>query len=353
MLPKQPASPIAISAMALPRSLATSTATATKISLSPTTRVPICSTAIRAMATFAEEALEAAVALLESGDAQACMGAASADYDNDGDFDLYVTNFALDYNTLYQNDGRGFFKDVSATAGLIYPTWPFVGWGTGFADFDNDGWQDLFVANGHVYPQVEQLERGASYRQNNQLFLSAGNGRFTEATAAAGPGFAIEESSRGAVHSRLRQRWRYRHRRPQPRLDALAFAQRFTGQQPLSYRPRPRRTKATATGSVLSSPSKPALAPRSAKSALAAVFWLRMICALTSAWAENAWYNVSQYIGPVVRLTASPTFKRTASSRCARDRAFPPDPCEEFSRQFISSLCSAPCLCLALSPARL
>ena len=149
--------------------------------------------------TFAEEALEAAVALLESGDAQACMGAASADYDNDGDFDLYVTNFALDYNTLYQNDGRGFFKDVSATAGLIYPTWPFVGWGTGFADFDNDGWQDLFVANGHVYPQVEQLERGASYKQKNQLFLSAGNGRFTEATAAAGPGFAIEESSRGAV----------------------------------------------------------------------------------------------------------------------------------------------------------
>ena len=127
------------------------------------------------------------------------MGAASADYDNDGDFDLYVTNFALDYNTLYQNDGRGFFKDVSATAGLIYPTWPFVGWGTGFADFDNDGWQDLFAANGHVYPQVEQLERGASYKQKNQLFLNAGNGRFTEATVAAGPGFAIEESSRGAV----------------------------------------------------------------------------------------------------------------------------------------------------------
>ena len=149
--------------------------------------------------TFAEEALEAAVALLESGDAQACMGAASADYDNDGDFDLYVTNFALDYNTLYQNDGRGFFKDVTATAGLIYPTWPFVGWGTGFADFDNDGWQDLFAANGHVYPQVEQLERGASYRQKNQLFLSTGDGRFTEATEAAGPGFAIEESSRGAV----------------------------------------------------------------------------------------------------------------------------------------------------------
>ena len=95
---------------------------------------------------------------------------------HDGDFDLYVTNFALDYNTLYQNDGRGFFKDATATAGLIYPTWPFVGWGTGFADFDNDGWQDLFVANGHVYPQVEQLERGASYKQKNQLFLSAGNG---------------------------------------------------------------------------------------------------------------------------------------------------------------------------------
>ena len=149
--------------------------------------------------TFAEEALETAVALLRKRDAQACMGAASADYDNDGDFDLYITNFALDYNTLYQNDGHGFFKDATGHRGLIYPTWPFVGWGTGFADFDNDGWQDLFVANGHVYPQVEQLERWASYRQKNQIFLSTGNGRFKDATAVAGPGFAIEESSRGAV----------------------------------------------------------------------------------------------------------------------------------------------------------
>ena len=153
----------------------------------------------RGNGTFAEVAAEVTVAFLESGDAQACMGATSADYDNDGDFDLYVTNFALDYNTLYQNDGHGFFADATATAGLIYPTWPFVGWGTGFADFDNDGYQDLFVANGHVYPQVEQLERGASYGQKNQLFLNDGDGRFAEATAEAGPGFASEQSSRGAA----------------------------------------------------------------------------------------------------------------------------------------------------------
>ena len=147
--------------------------------------------------TFREEAVEAVLAFSESGDAQACMGAASADYDNDGDFDLYVTNFALDYNTLYQNDGEGIFKDATAQAGLIYPTWSFVGWGTGFADFDNDGYQDLFTANGHVYPQVEELERGASYGQKNQLLLNQGNGRFIE--IAAGPGLVVEKSSRGSA----------------------------------------------------------------------------------------------------------------------------------------------------------
>ena len=148
---------------------------------------------------FAEEAVASAVAFLESGDAQACMGAASADYDNDGDFDLYVTNFALDYNTLYQNDGQGFFKDATAQAGLVYPTWPLVGWGTGFGDFDNDGHLDIFAANGHVYPQVEQLERGASYGQPNQLFRNQGDGRFKDISADAGPGFTIAESSRGSA----------------------------------------------------------------------------------------------------------------------------------------------------------
>jgi len=147
--------------------------------------------------TFREEAVEAVLAFSESGDAQACMGAASADYDNDGDFDLYVTNFALDYNTLYQNDGEGIFKDATAQAGLIYPTWSFVGWGTGFADFDNDSYQDLFIANGHVYPQVEELERGASYGQKNQLLLNQGNGRFKEIDA--GPGLVVEKSSRGSA----------------------------------------------------------------------------------------------------------------------------------------------------------
>ena len=149
--------------------------------------------------TFTEEAVAVAVAFLESGDAQACMGAASADYDNDGDFDLYVTNFALDYNTLYQNDGQGFFDDATAQAGLVYPTWPMVGWGTGFADFDNDGHLDIFAANGHVYPQVEQLERGASYGQKNQLFLNQGDGHFKDITADAGPGFNIAQSSRGSA----------------------------------------------------------------------------------------------------------------------------------------------------------
>ncbi|PYV87142.1 MAG: hypothetical protein DMG05_18220 [Acidobacteria bacterium] len=86
------------------------------------------------------------------------MGIAVGDYDNDGWMDLLVTNFSEDYNTLYHNN-RGQFEDVTYEAGLGAASYTQLGWGTGFVDFDNDGWKELFVANGHIYPQVNQTRK--------------------------------------------------------------------------------------------------------------------------------------------------------------------------------------------------
>ncbi len=147
---------------------------------------------------FSDVAVERGVAFLGNGEAQACMGAAFGDYDNDGDFDLYVTNFAEDYNTLYQNDGKGFFADVTSLARMLYPTWKQVGWGAGFADLDNDGREDLFVANGHVYHQIDQFDQGSSYPQRNIVFWNRGDGTFADVSAIAGPGLEVEKVSRGA-----------------------------------------------------------------------------------------------------------------------------------------------------------
>ena len=104
---------------------------------------------------FAEEALMAGVAYSGEGVTQGCMGTAWGDYDNDGLFDLFVTNFADEYNALYKNEGGGFFADVSFAAGIGAAPAELVSWGTGFFDYDNDGDRDLFVANGHTYPQAD------------------------------------------------------------------------------------------------------------------------------------------------------------------------------------------------------
>ena len=145
--------------------------------------------------TFKDVALLAGVAYNGDGDEEAGMGVDFGDYDNDGDPDLYVTNFFRETNTLYRSDGDGRFTDVTTTTGLAAPTISPLGWGTGFFDYDNDGLLDIFVANGHVYPQVDQLSVGSSYRQPNQLFRNLGGGQFSEVTA--GPGLLLEKVSRG------------------------------------------------------------------------------------------------------------------------------------------------------------
>jgi hypothetical protein len=127
------------------------------------------------------------------------MGLAVGDHDNDGLPDLFVSNFAKDTCTLYRNLGKGLFSDVSAASGVTPPTYMFLSWSTVFADFDLDGDEDLFVANGHIYPQADTAPAGnESYRQRNTLMENAG-GVFRNATETGGPAMAVVESSRGVA----------------------------------------------------------------------------------------------------------------------------------------------------------
>jgi hypothetical protein len=130
--------------------------------------------------TFREVGYESGVGLNENGREQAGMGLAVGDYDNDGRIDFYVTNFSDDSNTLYHNDGGGNFTDVTTQTGHGEPTIPFLGWGTAFLDFDNDGWQDLLVANGHVYPMVDRYQWGTSWAEQPLLFRNVPNERGTK-----------------------------------------------------------------------------------------------------------------------------------------------------------------------------
>ncbi|HKG22307.1 MAG TPA: CRTAC1 family protein [Blastocatellia bacterium] len=147
--------------------------------------------------TFEELGYPSGVALNENGREQAGMGLGIGDYDNDGRVDFYVTNFSDDSNTLYHNDGDGNFVDVSFQTGHGEPTMPFLGWGAGFIDYDNDGWKDIFVANGHVYPGVDGQQWGTSYLQQPLLFRNLATGKFERAGAAPGSGLAVAVPARG------------------------------------------------------------------------------------------------------------------------------------------------------------
>ncbi len=135
-----------------------------------------------------------------TGDAQAGMGADAGDVDGDLDLDLVVTNFAEDVVTLYRNAGGGFFEDATASSGLSVATFKPLSWGVAFFDFDNDEDLDLVIANGHIYPQADEIRErigGYGFNAQNQLFENDGRGRFSEITADAGPAFRVEASSHG------------------------------------------------------------------------------------------------------------------------------------------------------------
>jgi hypothetical protein len=148
--------------------------------------------------TFKETGLWSGAAFDANGAAQAGMGVAVGDVDGDANLDIFVTNFAEDFSTLYVGEGDGFFRDASNDSGVGPATYGPLSWGAVLADLDNDGDQDLVVANGHIYPQVDRHpEFGMSYAQRNQLFENVGHARFVDVTDSAGPGFQVRASSRG------------------------------------------------------------------------------------------------------------------------------------------------------------
>ena len=146
--------------------------------------------------TFTDVAVVAGAAFNEDGREQAGMGSTVADYDGDGLLDIFKTNFSDDSSTLYHNNGDGTFTDATFSSGLGLHT-QYLGWGTMFLDFDNDGWPDLLLVNGHVYPEVDKFKLGSEYQEPRVLYHNSGKGTFEDVTNLAGPGFARRASGRG------------------------------------------------------------------------------------------------------------------------------------------------------------
>jgi hypothetical protein len=152
--------------------------------------------------TFEEVGLLTGVALSEDGQELGSMGVDIEDFDHDGRLDIYVTNFTDQPNNLYRNisgQGRQAFTDVGWASKTGQPSYPYVKWGTGLIDFDNDGWQDIFVVNGHVYPQVDAIVGGAKYREPMQMFRNLANGTFEDVSISSGVWQMRAASRRGAA----------------------------------------------------------------------------------------------------------------------------------------------------------
>ena len=153
--------------------------------------------------TFEEVGYLSGFALTEDGRPMASMGIAVGDYNRDGRVDFYVSNFSDDYSVLFKNEGGGILSDVTYQAGLVEPTIPFLKWGTGFLDFDNDGLLDIFVANGHVFPIIDKQNWGTTWAQRPQLFRNLDGTKFQEVPPAAGSGLADVIPARGAAFGDL------------------------------------------------------------------------------------------------------------------------------------------------------
>jgi hypothetical protein len=148
--------------------------------------------------TFTDDAMVGGIALNSEGQALGSMGVTWGDYDHSGRLSMFVTEFADQPNTLYRNQGRE-FDDVAMHSHLGQPSLPTVGWGTAFFDMDNDGWLDLFVANGHVYPQMDNVKGSAAYAEPMLLHRNLRNGTFEEVSKAAGISDMPLKSRRGAA----------------------------------------------------------------------------------------------------------------------------------------------------------
>jgi len=147
--------------------------------------------------TFTDAGYSSGVALSDDGAEQANMGIALSDYLHTGRMSLVISHFDNEFAAFYRNDGDMSFKDISSTSGIAKATRGYVGWGDAFVDFDNDGWQDIFLVNGHVYPQVDSIHREVRYREPKLLFLNQRDGTFKDISKSAGAAIQIPQVSRG------------------------------------------------------------------------------------------------------------------------------------------------------------
>jgi enediyne biosynthesis protein E4 len=146
---------------------------------------------------FTDVGFQSGVALDENGNALANMGVALGDYLHTGRFSIFITHFSEQYGQLLRNDGNFNFTDVSDLSGIARATTHYVGWGDAFYDVDNDGWPDLIMVNGHVYPQVDQAHIGIHYREPSLLFMNNRDGTFRNVSHLAGPALRIPRTGRG------------------------------------------------------------------------------------------------------------------------------------------------------------
>lgn len=153
--------------------------------------------------TFEDASLSSGFGLNEDGREVAAMGVAAGDYLNNGNLDFAITDFSDEEKLLMKNDGKGAFTEASFSAGFARKTVPFLGWGDGFLDFDNDGWLDLMFINGHIYPLADRLDWGTSYAQRPELFRNTHDGKFEEVLPVKGSGLAQIVSGRGAAFGDL------------------------------------------------------------------------------------------------------------------------------------------------------
>ena len=153
--------------------------------------------------TFEDVSYISGFAVDGDGRPHSSMGIAIGDYNRDGRVDFYITAFSDDYNVLYRNDGDLTFSDVASKTGIAGPTIPFLGWGAGFLDYDNDGWLDLFIVNGHVYPVADQHDWGTTYAERPLLFRNVEGRQLREVPAATGSGLADVITGRGAAFGDL------------------------------------------------------------------------------------------------------------------------------------------------------
>ena len=146
--------------------------------------------------TFTDTAADTGVAFNDDGREQAGMGSSIGDYDGDGHLDIVKTNFSDDTATLYHHNGDHSFGDMTFASGVGVNT-QYLGWGCMFLDVDNDGWPDLLMVNGHVYPEVDSGNMGSAYREPRVLYWNQGDGKFKDISKESGPGISEPQSSRG------------------------------------------------------------------------------------------------------------------------------------------------------------